>query len=93
MWTICPAWGLDGERPMQPEILQCRQWADLPPPKPGRNFFGRLEKQENPTNQRVLAAPSRSIDDVSTRNDSATRRVETGKIRGMCSASVQGGAA
>ena len=58
------------------------------PPRAGRNFLGTASKRENPINQRGLRAPLDTVRDVSTRNESATRRAETGKIRGICSRDV-----
>jgi hypothetical protein len=52
-----------------------------------------LNVREIPIFQGYLRPPAEASGDVWKRNDSATRRAETGKIRGMCSASVQVGAA
>ncbi len=66
--------------------------ADFPPPMAGRNFLCPAETGENPIFQGYLAPASLTVRHDSTRNDSETRRVETGKIRGICSSPVPGGA-
>ena len=70
------------------EIIKHNQGAVLPPPKPGRNLFGTAENAENSIFQRDLPSAPITAGDVSRRNDSATRRAETGKIRGICSTGV-----
>jgi hypothetical protein len=41
-WTVCQSRGKIGESPSMNGISESNQCEDLPPPKPGRNFFGRL---------------------------------------------------
>ena len=62
------------------------------PPRAGRIFLGNAENAENPINQRDLEPDAGTFQDVSKRNDTETRRTETGKIRGICSLHVPGGA-
>src|SRR6266478_1080313 len=61
------------------------------PPRAGRNFFGTAELAENPIDQGGLALVADTQSDASRRNNSETRRADTGKIRGICSRAVRSG--
>jgi hypothetical protein len=70
------------------KIMQSIQSVDFPPPRAGRNFLIRPEKAEILIDQRDLAGSVMTVPDASRRNDSETRRIETGNIRGICSLDV-----
>lgn len=74
---------------MQRKITEQDQGADICPPKAGRTFEGAAENPEILMDQGGLAVPSKTSHDASTRNDSETRRVDTGNRRGIGSTSVR----
>jgi hypothetical protein len=71
-----------------PSPSQTGSRAASSPPRAGRNFFDSRKNAKKLLFQRGLPNRPMTVGDASKRNDSATRRVKSGKIRGICSVDV-----
>jgi hypothetical protein len=79
---------LDSHPHLSPRERRAHKKKACPAQRDGQEILEPADNAENPIYQGDLAPAAKTVRDVSKRNDPATRRTETGKIRGICSPNV-----